>query len=161
MNNQTEFCIVTLRAYRGIGLNRLNKVSKVHVSLIRNLSEGGSTCIPRNLRFVRGPMRRRRRVWIFDKVCKCSLEASRELYFCRGGRRFVECSEKNRHYEMVKWWSLWNLLLWYTGHKWLTFWAVPRPQIGDWLQVGECCAYMHRQISTLPLRNNETAVRVP
>jgi hypothetical protein len=101
INNRTEFCIVILRAYRGIGLNRLNKVSKIYVSLIRNFSKGGSTCTPRNLRFVRGPIRRRRRVWIFDKVCECSLEALRELYFRRGCRRSVECSEKNRHYEMV------------------------------------------------------------
>jgi len=75
INKRTEFCIVISRAYRGIGLSRFDKVSKVHVSLIRNFSKGGSTCIPRNLGFVRGPMRRRRRVWILGKVCECSLEA--------------------------------------------------------------------------------------
>ena len=47
-------------------------------------------------------MRRRRRVWIFDEVCKRSLEALRELYFRRGSRRAVVCSEKNGDYEMVK-----------------------------------------------------------
>src|SRR6267154_1832068 len=100
INNRTEFYIVISRAYRRVRLNRLHKVTKVHVSLIRNFSKGGITCIPRNLRFVRGPMRRRRRLWILGKVCECSLETLRELYFCRGGRRFVKCSEKNRHYEM-------------------------------------------------------------
>jgi hypothetical protein len=47
-------------------------------------------------------MRRRRRVWIFGKVCECSLEALRELYFRRSGSRSVECSEKNGHYENGK-----------------------------------------------------------
>ena len=102
INDRTEFCVVISRAYRGIGLNRFDKVVKVHVSLIRNFSKGGNTCIPRNHGFVRWPMRCRRRVRIFGKICNCSLEALRELYFCRGGRRSVECSEKNRHYIMVK-----------------------------------------------------------
>ena len=74
----------------------------VHVSLIRDFSKGGSICMLRNLRFVRGPMRRRRRVWVFGKVCEGSLEALGELYFRRGGRRSVERSEKNGHYETVK-----------------------------------------------------------
>jgi hypothetical protein len=90
------------RAYRGIGLNRLDKVSKVHLSFIPNFGKGGSPYFPRNLGLVWGPMRRRRRVWIFGKVCECSLEAVRELYFRRGGRRSVECSEKNGHCEMVE-----------------------------------------------------------
>ena len=105
MNELTNFCIAISRAYRGIGLNRLDKVSKAHVSLIRNFSKGVRIlCIPRlrNLGFVQGPMRRRRRVWILGKVCKCGLEALREIYFRRSGRRSVECSEKNGHYEMVK-----------------------------------------------------------
>jgi hypothetical protein len=102
INKRAEFCTVISRAYRGIRLNRLHKVSKVNVSLVRNFSKGGSISIPRNLRFVRGPMGRRRRVWIFGKVCECSLEALRELYFCRGGSRSVECSEKNGHYENGK-----------------------------------------------------------
>ena len=101
-NKPAEFRIVISRAYRGIRLNRLDKVFIVHVSLIRDFSKGGSICIPRNLGFVRGPMRRWRRVWIFGKVCECSLEALGELYFRRGGRRSVECSEKNGHYEIVK-----------------------------------------------------------
>jgi hypothetical protein len=97
MNKPTEICIVISRAYYGIRLNRLHKVSKTHVSLIRDFSKGVGECIPRKLGFVRVPMRRRRRVWIFDKVCECSLEVLRELYFRRGGRRYVECSEKNGH----------------------------------------------------------------
>jgi hypothetical protein len=107
INKGTEFCIIISRAYRGIGLNRLNKVSEVHISLVRNFSKGIRICIPRNLRFIRGPMRRWQQVWIFGKICKRSLEALRELYFCRGGRRSVECSKKNKHYEMVN--VLWSL----------------------------------------------------
>lgn len=90
-------------AYRGIGLNRLDKVFPVHVSIVRNFSKGGgSTGIARNLGLVRWPMRGRRRIGIFDKACECSLEALRELYFRRRGRRSVERSEKDRHYEMVQ-----------------------------------------------------------
>ena len=95
----TEFRIVISRAYRGIRLDKLDKVFMVHVSLICDFSKRGSICIPRNLGFVRGPMRCWRRVWIFGKVCECSLEALGEPYFRRGGRQSVECSEKNRHYE--------------------------------------------------------------
>jgi hypothetical protein len=47
-------------------------------------------------------MRRWRRVGILGKICERSLEGLRELYFRRGGRQSVECSEKNGHYKMVK-----------------------------------------------------------
>ena len=112
--------IIISRAYRGIGFDWLDKVPIVHVSFIRNFSKGRSTCRPRNLGFVRGPIRRRRRVRIFDKVCECSLEALGEFYFRRGGRRCVECSEKNGHYEMVKVWIIIVIMILIYG-TWMTY----------------------------------------
>src|SRR5260370_35849044 len=91
INKQTEFCIVVPRAYRRIGSNRLDKVTKAHISLVRNFSKGGNTCIPRNLRLIRGPIGRRQGLGVFGKVCERSLEALREFYLCGGGRWSVKC----------------------------------------------------------------------
>ena len=60
INKPTGLCVAISSAYRGIGLNRLHKVSKAHISFVRNFSKGVRICIPRKLRFVSGPMRRRR-----------------------------------------------------------------------------------------------------
>ena len=72
VNTRIQICIAT---YYETGLSGLNKGTKVHVSVIRNFGKRESTSIPCNLGFVRGPMGRRRRIWIFDKVCECSLKA--------------------------------------------------------------------------------------
>ena len=71
--------------------------------MVRNFGKCGGDRDHRQVRFVRGPVERGRRVhWVLGKVSKCGLETIRQLGFGSSRCRSVEGSEEDSHYGMVR-----------------------------------------------------------